>query len=108
MAKEGMKLERRGKYAGVKVHLDGPECELILSDFSMTSQDKNMMREANFYLRLRKKLEELKKEFPDLLKDRTPEEIEVELKSEMLKSELKLDALSHGKDWKGIKVAQVK
>lgn len=94
-----MKIEPRGKYPGVKVHLDEKECEAVLTDAKKT--DKKAFLE--FGLKLASKIFKLQQEKPNLLDARTDEEIRAELEEERDKAIKKLAAMDEGKDWKGIK-----
>ena len=104
-----MKIEKRGKYAGVKVHLTETECELLMeitacSD-ELSSTDWNGENIAvKFASKLGKKISTLLEECPDLLKPRTPEEIKLELENELESATLKLQAMENGGDWKEIHV----
>jgi hypothetical protein len=89
------KIERRGKYAGVKIHLDGEQCKAIL-DLHHTMEEIGL----SIHNQLLAALEE----DPSILEDRTEEEIKAELMIEAQKSILKLTAMQHGGDWKAVKV----
>jgi len=95
-----MKIEKRGKYAGVKVHLDEGECNQLLQ---LTQNDYNSDNIAVMFTgKLAKKISTLLKEEPGLLKPRTPEEIKHELEVEFESAKQKLIALHQGGDWKEI------
>ena len=96
-----MKLEPRGKYAGIKVHLDGPEVENVLStgDNTVEAQEKALI----FVKDLRKAIKGEMKKFPDLLTDKTPEQVAEMLVHEAEKAQAKLAALQEGKDWTKVK-----
>ena len=90
-----MKLERRGKYPGVKVHLEKDECVLLMEP------------KGNWLplvTKLIKNLTKLAKEEPTLLEDRSEEEILATLSKEAIESDLKLKAIGKGADWKKVKV----
>lgn len=89
-----MKLEPRGKYAGVKVHLDGEECGEIIS-IPPGAKDEML----SFYISLRKHILKLQKVRPDLLKDRTPAQVEAELKEEAAKATMKLAKAGVAGEW---------
>ena len=102
-----MKIEKRGKYGGVKVHLDGEEAEEFLNYFTA---DKKGVVEGDllifppkFAVRLGKKIANLVSEFPTLFEDRTEEEIQEALSSDAEKIDAQLKALGEGKDWKKVK-----
>lgn len=118
-----MKLEPRGKYPGVKVHLEAEECEELLkicasycdeflAEFGHTSDGlpygpKNPSQtvgdffgdsgpvhasyhSVKFTKKLVKAMQKLFKEEPDLLKPRSEDQIQAELKEEAAKATMKL------------------
>lgn len=107
-----MKIEKRGKYAGVKVHLEPEECEAFLKlHADLVKSGKPPMSSIpytpNYFTiaaKLGSKITKLIEHEPDLLKDRTPEEVKKELENEFESAKLKLDAIHKGKDWKGVHV----
>ena len=106
-----MKIEKRGKYAGVKVHLEPEECEAFVA-FAADAEKAGLMGKkipvnmSSFSLsaKLGKKIKNLMEDEPALLKERTPEEIQHELEVEYESAALKLKALAKGKDWKEIHI----
>ena len=102
-----MKIEKRGKYAGVKVHLDPEECEHLIA-FSKT-KDNLILSSHSAAVKLTgalgKKIKDLIVSEPDLLKDRSEDEIKKELENELTSAQLKLEAISKKKDWKVIHVS---
>ena len=84
-----MKLERRGKFAGVKLHLTAKECQDILSF------KQNVMYYIPLYIQ--KDMGNLIKKAitkdPTILVKRTPEQIKEALENEQEKSEARLSAL---------------
>jgi hypothetical protein len=109
-----MKVESRGKYAGVKVHLDANEAESLIKAASNLSDPKFYQADlisVAVPLKLAKKMGEqikdLLKENPDLLKERTPEQVAAILAKESEKAGLQLNALKNGKDWKKIDPAKL-
>lgn len=108
-----MKIEKRGKYAGVKVHLEPEECEIfmqLVGDVEKAGYEPKYphltIKPSYFVLThtLGKKIVKLLKAEPTLLMARTPEEIKHELEVEFESAKLKLDALTHNQDWKEIHV----
>lgn len=98
-----MKLERRGKYPGVKLHLDGEECEKLLSHespFHGGSGEILLM----IYHQVQKAIED----DPTLLEERSEEEIKATLMKEFVESEKKLAHIKDGLDWKKVKVEVLK
>lgn len=98
-----IKIEPRGKYPGVKLHLDKVECEALLKATTL-SQAGKMNHAAFFFAEVVKKLVHLLDEVPHLLEDRTEAQITAELQLEMDKSKAKLEAISKGTDWKKVKL----
>lgn len=104
-----MKIEPRGKYAGVKVHLDGEEAGLFLEwaeEYHSYPQTKlhpdKDVKVINFASKLGGKIQKLVGEMPNLLEDRTEEQIEKSLKGDAEKIEKQLKAIKKGKDWKKV------
>lgn len=109
-----MKIEKRGKYAGVKVHLDEKECEeliqiaLLSGDMNYSPfppENKGMVQIAfGFGQKLGKKIHALIEKEPDLLKERTPEQVQHELEVELESATLKIAAMKNGGNWKEIHI----
>lgn len=98
-------MEPRGKYAGVKIHLDGEEAQSILTIASLAKTDngpKLAVPAINFIIKLGKKIKGLLVEHPNLLEDRTEEEVKEALYKDQDKIEAQLAAMEKGKDWKGV------
>lgn len=91
-----IKFERRGKYPGVKIHLDREECEKVLSG------DKQVRKAV--FKDITEQLHEHIKKDPTLLEERTEEEIKATLMKEFVESEKKLAHIKDGLDWKKVKV----
>ena len=96
-----MKIEPRGKYPGVKVHLDEKETAEILTVSRAKSQDDDIAM-CRFVEKLGRKIRDLQAETPTLLEPRTEEEIRAELIEERDKSIAKLAAMDQGQDWKKV------
>ena len=100
-----MKIEARGKYAGVKVHLDGDEAALFLEVVAgkkLHAQEEAQVIE--FATKLGHKIQKLVKEVPNLLVDRTEAQIKEALEGDAEKITKQLAALKHGGDqWKHVK-----
>jgi len=103
-----MKIEKRGKYAGVKVHLEPDEAEVYMKFASDMEKSGHKIQGGISYLslsaKLGKKISALMVEEPGLLKARTPDEIKVELENEFESAKLKLAAIKQGGDWKEVHV----
>ena len=103
-----MKIEPRGKYAGVKVHLDGEEAQNFLTVYEKwyhllsPPPISKKFGALNFALQLGKKIKNLMKEHPQLLEDRTEDEIAEALQRDKEKIEAQQFAMKKGKDWKGV------
>lgn len=114
-----MKIEKRGKYAGVKVHLDPEECKLFiqLAHDANVSQD-GMKFEVPTYgsspsyfslaLKLGHKLDFLVQQEPDTMTERTPEQVKEVVEAEFITAQKKLAAIKGGKDWHGFTKASLK
>ena len=98
-----MKIEPRGKYAGVKVHLDGEEAGIFLKWADEKWATKPNPTLIQFASKLGGKIQRLIKEVPNHLEDRTDEQIKEALEGDQEKIERQLTALKKGKDWKAVK-----
>ena len=96
-----LKAEPRGKYAGTKLHLDGPDSQEILDWYKLykSGNAKGSPIPEAFAKATAKAIRDLLVENPDMLKDRTPEEIKASLLKDKAKIEKQLQA---GKDWKKV------
>ena len=97
-----MKIEPRGKYAGVKVHLDGEEAAMFLEWAEKGIHLGDETNVIKFASKLGGKIQKLVGEMPNLLEDRTEEQIEKSLKGDAEKIEKQLKAIKKGKDWKKV------
>lgn len=112
-----MKIETRGKYPGIKVHLDPDECVVFLalasdhkkegSEYQATS-GAQIPSYFSLSVKLGKKIAALREENPTLFDERTPEQIHATLSKELIESQEKLAAIGKGADWKKIKVEVMK
>lgn len=91
-----MKIEKRGKYAGVKLHLDREEC--------LKTTSPNPFVRDGFLLEIFEMVRQAIKEDPTILNDRSEEEIHAALSKEAIESKLKLEKLGKKEDWKKVKV----
>lgn len=108
-----MKIEPRGKYPGIKVHLDEKEAETFLTLFDTVGIiDDSYLSLFMFpatheqVLKLTSKIgqaiRKLLTESPDVLKDtRTPEEIRAALEHERDSAIEKLHKMLQGEKWNG-------
>lgn len=96
-----MKAEARGKFSGVKIHLDAEECKEILAYYhSAHPVDTFNTASHKFVTKLGKKIKALLVEHPDLLEERTEEQVQAALLRDHGKIEKQLEALANGLDWK--------
>lgn len=97
-----LKIESRGKYAGVKIHLDAKDSQELLDwlKFYETQGNTNVATTPlKFAKAMAKAIKNLLAENPDVLKERTPEQI----KKAMLKDKAKIEKqLAAGGDWKQV------
>lgn len=103
-----MEAEARGKYAGVKLHLDAKECQNLLDWVEkLGGLSKLMKNEQNglerYVIRTVKALKDLMLEHPDVLKDRTEEQIAAALARDAAKIEKQQAAMKSKQDWKKVK-----
>lgn len=98
-----MKAEKRGKYSGVKLHLDGPECEFYLK-LSKNPTPKLFAEAGNIAVKIGAKIAKLQAEYPSLLKERTKVEIQHELEVELESADKKIKALKSGGNWQDIHI----
>lgn len=102
----GIKIEKRGKYGGVKVHLDKEQCELLLSlEKALNSQSPGdeaaeaiIDQVQDLVEKIASKIRKLLIEEPTLLEDRSTEEVIAILAKEKEKAELQLARAKSGKD----------
>ncbi len=88
-----MKIEPRGKFGGIKVHLDAEECKALMAPaYCPTTAFK-------FTGDLTAKLKKLLKEEPQLLVDKSPEEVKKMLEYEAEKAQTKLKLMNKGTTW---------
>lgn len=102
-----MKIEPRGKYGGVKVHLEPEECQkyLDLAELAKTTPGPGLGPGAVMLtIPLGKEIKKLLKEHPDLLEDKSDEKVAEVLKYEAEKAAKKLALLEQGGEaWKKAK-----
>ena len=98
-----MKIEPRDKYAGVKVHLDGDEAGAFLKWADGKWSDDPNPSLIKFASKLGRKIQRLIEEVPNLLEDRTEDQVKEALEGDAEKISKQLAALSGGKDWKRVK-----
>lgn len=96
------------------MHLDGEEVQ-ALTQILETSKVQTFTEQAlnqqyafdeafAFVCRLTEKIGKLMLEKPDLLTDRTPEQIAAALEKEEVSARLKKQVLANGQDWTKVKV----
>jgi hypothetical protein len=103
-----VKIEKRGKYPGVKVHLEPDECQVFMAlaeDIELCSvgtHESDAMDYFTIALKIGRKMRKAAKEHPDLLLERTPEQIEAALLSDKEKIEKQLAAGVTTSAWKHV------
>lgn len=102
-----MKIEKRGKYPGVKVHLDPDECEAFSSLASYAEKTEILkgtkpLSYLNVAIKIGHKLLKIAKEDPSFIEERTPEQVKESLMKDKKKIEEQLNAMGTGKDWKKV------
>lgn len=107
-----MKVESRGKYPGVKVHLDPEECQwlldLINKKVKALDAPIHLQVTTSLAIHMGQSIRDLIKEQPALLEERTPEQIAAILAKESEKAGIQLNRLKNGKDWKKIEPEALK
>ncbi len=102
-----MKLEKRGKYPGVKIRLDEHEAKVFIDLAIAVKASQIPLSPAASYLTLSaqigKSIKKMVEADPSVLAPRSEEEIAATLIEEAEKANLKLKALKKGEDWTGIK-----
>lgn len=101
------KVEKRGKYKGVKIHLSDDASQLLMN-FSDSYDPTIRLQVEVLCIDIGKKIKKLQDEYPNLLVDRSPEEIKAELENEFESAKKKLEAIESKKDWKQVKVPVAK
>lgn len=116
-----MKIESRGKYPGVKVHLDPDEAMILINlakdaDKANGTEDtshpawpisglgKSAKNFVGLSIKLGGKIRDLLADVPNLFEERTEDQILATLSKEAIESKMKLDAIGAKADWKKIKV----
>lgn len=95
-----MKIEPRGKFGGVKIHLDADEAQRFLDINPNIQSGTDIHFSWDFARSLREKTAKLLKQTPNLLQDKTDAEVATELNLEKTKAEKKLAAMAAGHNWK--------
>lgn len=101
-----MTLERRGKYPGVKIHLDEVETrrvlDILFNPQALTPTHPSTAAPAHAFKFVAKMAKLIEKELvadPTLLDQRTIEEITLELTTERDKAIAKLAKIQEGQSW---------
>ena len=104
-----MKAESRGKYPGMKLHLDGPECKDLLNWLKLHElagavgvNDTQKKFPKMFTTAVVKTLRNLLLEHPNMLEDRTEAEVQAALKKDQAKIHKQLGKMAVGGDWKEV------
>lgn len=99
-----MKIEPRGKYAGVKVHLDEAECQTLLSIYEARGDDSDFDKDNNsfnFSVALGRMIYKLLQKEPGLFKERSHAQVYDALLLEYEEAMKKLDRMDRGEKWNG-------
>jgi hypothetical protein len=102
-----MKIEKRGKYPGVKVHLEPEECEAFLGlakdvELGMGLLQPTTPSYFTVALKIGKKMKKIAADDPTFLTERTPEQIEAALLKDKQKIEQQLQAGIANGAWKQV------
>lgn len=107
-----MKVEPRGKFGGVKIHLDAEEAQVLLDnlgglndpgslskiDYKIKDSGEKTIVMLNIGLKMGYKIRDLLKDNPKLLEDRSQEEVIAILAKEAEKAKLQLERAEKGLD----------
>ena len=100
------KWEARAKYSGCKAHFSGEECQHLLNWLALYRSGTNpsvcRADAAELCNKMGKAIRDLQVEYPDLLKDRTEEEVEAALKKDQEKIKKQLTVIKQGGNWKKV------
>jgi hypothetical protein len=104
-----MKIEKRGKSPGVKVHLDPEECEAFIelvkdTEMSQAHGQHLVIKDTYFTVALKigKKLKKIAEDEPDFLSERTPEQIKASMLKDLEKINAQLKAGIDDGSWKHV------
>jgi hypothetical protein len=111
-----IKVEKRGKYGGVKIHLDPEDCKrLIQASEDLTQLSKlqqlgtvGLSVPLKMAIRMGKSIKALLEKEPDLLEDRTPEQVAAILAKEVEKAQMQLNAVKAGTQWQKVDKEELK
>lgn len=98
-----MKVEPRGKFGGVKIHLDPEEAKVLIQAETVDmgyqpGPNPTVIPTWKLALKMGKKIKDLLQEDPSLLQDRTPEQVIAILAKESEKAALQLQQAKAGLD----------
>lgn len=90
-----LKVETRGKYPGVKVHLDPDDCQSLMEWFEECSTKPTLKLglAGKIAAKMGQKIKDLLVDQPDLFKEKTPEQLAAILIKEAEKPQLQLKHL---------------
>ena len=109
-----IKVETRGKYAGVKIHLDAEESEELIKYYEtfLPNITKGVLQTLEPHVRIARKMgkqiKALLVEDPNLLKERTPEQIAAILAKDHEKTAMQLNQLKSGQKWQKVDQEKLK
>ena len=97
------KSDVRGKFSGCKLHADAEDCNIILkwhADYKANQQSQLVQEQAiDLCKRLAKSVKAVLAEHPDMLEERTAEQVKAALQKDAEKIAKQLKA---GKNWKAV------
>lgn len=102
-----MKTEVRAKYSGMKAHFDAKECQELLdwrgkAKAGKASPEETAAWAVNFCKKVASTIKDLLEKHPDMLQERTEDQIKAALLKDQKKIKEQLDAMGQGKDWKQV------
>jgi len=93
---KSISIERRGKFGGVKAHLDPDICQILLAGIEVPGGE---MAFTSVGRKLAFMIQGLLEDEPDLLSARSQAQIDAELHEEMIKAQMKLARGKAGGKW---------
>ena len=102
-----MIIEPRGKFGGVKIHLDKEECERLLGKIAkLDPQSLGKGAPIKILVKMGKGIKKLQEQHPDLLQDKSLDQVMATLAEEAEKAQKKLEKLKEDPTWPQQKVSK--
>lgn len=98
-----MKVDSRTKYAGVRFHLDENECSVLLEWYRKLKAGSSPMFPVALVKDAGRRLNKLVEKDPDVLKQKTIEQVKEALAASGEKVGKQLAAIKAGKEWQKVK-----